>query len=164
MTPQTYQRLVDVCDQIAALSGTIRNEMNDILGGGDHIELIRHFNNTRGALERIKMSREALQQMADDMSYVRIPDAMRIAGVKTITIEDVGRVTISHRYSCSMIDKEAGFKWLRDTGNGGIIQETVNSSTLGAFAKNVVEEEGKELPDDIFKVSITATTSITKAK
>jgi hypothetical protein len=62
-----------------------------------------------------------------------------------------------------MLDKQLGMDWLRNTGNESLIQETVNSSTLAAFAKSKTEEEGKELPSDIFKTSVMTYTSITKA-
>jgi hypothetical protein len=62
-----------------------------------------------------------------------------------------------------MIDKPLGLDYLRNSGNGSLIQETVNSNTLAAFAKNFNDEEGKELPGEIFKTSIMTVTSITKA-
>ena len=55
--------------------------------------------------------------------------------VKTIKIDDVGRVTVNQRWVASMKDKTQGMDWLRATGNEGIIIETVNSQTLAAFAK-----------------------------
>jgi hypothetical protein len=63
-----------------------------------------------------------------------------------------------------MLDKERGFTWLRENEHEGLITETVNSITLSAFAKEMLEVNGTELPDDIFKVGTQAYTSITKAK
>jgi hypothetical protein len=88
---------------------------------------------------------------------------MREHGVKTITVEGVGRVSLSNRWSASMLDKTAGMEWLRETGNGSLIQETVNAQTLAAFAKDLNETKGMELPADIFKTGIMTYTSITKA-
>jgi len=62
------------------------------------------------------------------------------------------------------LDKDAGLNWLRANGHEGIIIETVNSSTLSAFAKSQLEEEGVDLPDDIFKIGTSPYTSITKVK
>ena len=47
-----------------------------------------------------------------------------------------------------MKDKPVGFQWLREQGHGGLITETVNASTLAAFAKNMMDTEGKELPHE----------------
>ena len=88
---------------------------------------------------------------------------MEHEGVKTITLIGIGRVTVSHRFSCSMLDKERGMKWLKDEGHGSIVQETVNSSTLAAFAKDITVNQGGSLPEDLFKVGTAPYTSITKA-
>jgi len=116
----------------------------------------------REAASIIKEARTAISDMEEKMSRETVPETMRAHGVKTITVIGVGRVTISHRFSCSMLDKESGITWLKDTGNGGIVQETVNSSTLSAFAKDLIQNHGKELPNNLFKTSINPFTSITK--
>ena len=62
----------------------------------------------------------------------------------------------------SLADKVAGMGWLRDEGHGDLIQETVNASSLSAFAKSYIEETGKDLPADLFKLSNLRYTSVTK--
>lgn len=57
--------------------------------------------------------------------------------------------------------KEAAYKWLRLTGNDGLIQETVNSSTLASFAKSEMTEM-RELPATLFNVHVGLNTSVTK--
>jgi len=39
----------------------------------------------------------------------------------------------------SIVNEELAFKYLRESGNGSIIKETVNSRTLGSFIKEKVE-------------------------
>lgn len=146
------------------VAGQVREDTNAAVQSGDHVELVRHFRDLRDVNALIKEARTALGEMEDLLSSRDIPDAFRSAGVKTTTIEGVGRVTVSYRFSCSMLDKEAGLLWLTENGHGGLIQPTVNSSTLAAFAKNLIETEGKDLPDDIFKTGQSPYTSITKAK
>jgi hypothetical protein len=53
--------------------------------------------------------------------------------------------------------------WLRDNGAESLIIETVNAQTLASYAKSVMEEEGKDLPHNLFKTNILTYTSITKA-
>ena len=60
-----------------------------------------------------------------------------------------------------MLNKSAGLVWLRSSGNDGLIQETVNAQTLGAFAKEQAMT-GKPLPDAIFKVTTANHVSITQ--
>jgi hypothetical protein len=133
------------------------------LKGGDHVALICHYADVRAAHAAIDESIKSLYEMKESLSRELVPDVMRAAGVKTINIVGIGRVSLSNRWSVSMLDKVQGMQYLRDTGNEGLIQETVNSSTLTAFGKNLMETEGKELPDHLFKSSIMTITSITKA-
>jgi hypothetical protein len=132
------------------------------LKGGDHVALICHYADVRAAHAAIDESIKSLYEMKESLSRELVPDVMRAAGVKTINIVGIGRVSLSNRWSVSMLDKVQGMQYLRDTGNEGLIQETVNSSTLTAFGKNLMETEGKELPDHLFKSSIMTITSITK--
>lgn len=164
MRKETYEYLGKVCNSLTKVAEMIRFETNEVASSGNHVDIIKHFNSVRIGAELIKEAREAISEISDQLSREIVPDAMRRADVKTITVEGVGRVTVSYRFSCTMVDKGLGIDWLRKSGNGGIIQETVNSSTLSAFAKNMLEVEGKELPDDLFKVGTSPFTSITKVK
>lgn len=163
MREDTVIALRKLCGDIVKVVEMIRGDGNQVVPTRDHIAIIKHFNQLRIANALIKESRDALGDMAERLSRELVPEVMREHNIKTITIEGVGRVSISHRFSCSMLDKELGLNWLRENGHGGLIIETVNSSTLGAFARSQLEEEGEELPTDIFKTSTSAYTSITKA-
>lgn len=169
MREETIEWLQRVTKGLQQVSAQIRADTNEVIASGDHVEVIKHFNVIRLAAEEIKEAREAINDMSDTLSRITIPDI--IANLKERTgekppfnIEGVGRVTVSYRFSASMVDKELALGWLRDNGHEGIIQETVNSSTLSAFAKNLLETDGIELPPEVFKVGTSPYTSITKAK
>lgn len=164
MRDETLERLTHVCGLLSGIAGAIRDDTNAVIPSRDHLAIIRHYDKLRLANARIKLAREALGDIEEDLSRRSIPEVMKEKGIKTINIEDVGRVTVSYRFSCTMLDKDAGLNWLRSNGHGGIIIETVNSSTLSAFAKAQLEEEGVDLPDAIFKVGTSPYTSITKPK
>lgn len=164
MRQATFDQIQSLVKSLHLTTMMIREDTDTVVPTNDHIAIIKHYDHVRLAAAQIKEAREALKDMEDRLSREVVPDVMKLHNVKTITIEGVGRVTVSHRYSCSMLDKELGIMWLKDNGHGGIVQETVNSSTLAAFSKNLLEEEGKELPEDIFKVGTSPYTSITKAK
>lgn len=162
MREQTQADLNRVVAELSRISGQIRQDTTDVVATDDHIEIIRHFNSTRKAIETIKEARTVIEELAERLSREWVPETMRSHGVKSITVENVGRVTISNRYSASIIDKPLAFDWLRGNEAGGIIAETVNAQTLSAFAKEFFETKGKELPDDRFKVSTMTFTSIAK--
>lgn len=163
MQPETIERLRTVCFTLTTLTEWVRNETTEVVASGDHIQIIKHYDQLRLATALIKESREALGQIEERLSREQVPDTMRAHNIKTITIEGVGRVSLGTRWSASMPDKSAGFEWLRANEHGGVIQETVNAQTLGALAKEL-NEEGTELPTPTFTTNIMTYTSITKAK
>lgn len=154
--------LQPIVDDLRRAGTSIQQETDRAVAAKDHVALIRHFDKVRNITEQIKEAREALDQIETRLSREYVPEAMREAGVRTITVEGVGRVSVSQRWSASILDKELGHKWLQDNGHGGLIIPTVNASSLSAFAKNLIEEEGKELPEDLFKTGRLTYTSITK--
>jgi hypothetical protein len=164
MQEDTVRAINEACFQLAKVAEMVREDNDYTLTQHNHVKLIKHYNHLRLATAQIKEAREALAEMEEKLSREQIPEIMREQGIKTTTIEGVGRVTVSYRFGCTMLDKEQGLEWLRGNGHGGIIIETVNSSTLSAFAKSMLEESGAELPDSIFKVSTSPYTSITKVK
>lgn len=166
MKEATVQRLGVLCDQMVALASMVRKDTDEALATANPIEVIKHFDILRQANARIKEAREALTDMADALSTSQIPDLMRAASMKTVTVEGVGRVTVSYRTACSILDgkKEPAYEWLRGNDLGGIIVETVNSSTLAATAKDRLVNQGLDMPSDMFKVSSNPFTSITKVK
>lgn len=120
-------------------------------------QLASQFINTIGE------TMEVINNIASALKTSEIPSAFEREGITTVTLDSGYRVTVSQLTRASIIDKEAAFEWLKDNGHEYAIQSTVNSSTLSSLAKTMLEE-GKELPDDKFKVVIMPNTSITKVQ
>jgi hypothetical protein len=160
---ETYDYALRVCGGMVKLASMIRQDTETTVATNDHVGLIKHYDQVRQVTEGIKEAREALDEMEKRLSREQVPAVMRAHNIRTITIDGVGRVSLSNRWSCSMLDKELGMDYLRKTGNSGLIIETVNSQTLAAFAKDLSETKGEELPADLFKTGIMTYTSITKA-
>lgn len=162
MKPATLALLESITTMLRKATEEVQRETRELVGSNDHINLIRHFAKVRNASELIKASRESLDEIEKQLSREYVPDSLRSRNIRTITVDDVGRVSLSVRWSCSMLDKQLGFQWLRETGNESLIQETVNAQTLAAFAKDLNVTKGIELPQDIFNTSQMTVTSITK--
>ena len=124
--------------------------------------LVKHFAALRTEYRALKDKIEKLESEVNDLSYNLIPTMFSSQQVKTIKIDDVGRVTVNQRWVASMPDKQAGMDWLRTTGNDGLIIETVNAQTLAAFAKTQALA-GSPLPDQVFEVGVAPYVSITKS-
>lgn len=134
----------------------------EIIGRADIPSAVVYFAQLKDTVKELAEKLSALQKHVDSISYDMLPTMFGNQDVKTIKVEGVGRVSINDRWSASMLSKERGLGWLRGSGNEGLIIETVNAQTLGAFAKEE-SKNGRPLPDDIFKVSATPYVSITKA-
>lgn len=165
MKQSTKAELQGVVTRLQFLVEQVREDTLDA-NSGDHIAIIKNYDDVRTTVELIKEAQKALADMSERLSREAVPDALRAAGIRTITVEGVGRVSISTRLSASIIPekREFAFDWLRQSGNGSLIVETVNAQTLSSFAKNLAETEGRELPADLFKTGSMSYTSITKVK
>lgn len=119
---------------------------------------------------QVKQFYDQLQELVTKIGGIKtkfaqelVPNAFDKSGLSTLNLEEGMRVTITSFVRASMKDKDRGYGWLRDNGAGDLIQNTVNASTLSAFAKSVMEE-GRELPEELFTVFIGANTSVTATK
>ena len=136
-------------------------DTQDIIAGNDIPTTVAHFAAFRDAVDDLAAKVAALKKHVDSLSYEILPTMFGNQNVKTITLPNVGRVTINVRWSASMLNKEKGMEWLRTSGNEGIIIETVNAMTLASFAKTETLA-GKPLPDHLFRVGTAQHVSITK--
>jgi hypothetical protein len=143
-----------------ALKGLIRDTLK-VLAEKDIPAAVAHFAEARAAVKALDARVTELQKHIDSLSYQALPTMFDNAKVKSINVDGVGRVTVNDHWSASILNREAGFDWLRKTGNEGLIIETVNAQTLGAFAKEEVKAK-RPLPDDIFRVTARPYISIEK--
>jgi hypothetical protein len=139
----------------------VEKDTAEVLAQGDIPTTVKHFAEFRATVRSLAEKITALQKHVDQLSYEAIPTMFGNQGVKSIRVDDVGRVQINDRWSASMVSRETGMAWLRSTGNDGLIVETCNASTLGAWAKEKTLA-GDPPPAEIFKVAATPYVSISK--
>ena len=113
----------------------IEQETQAVVQQNDIQTAITHYAAFRDLLDSLKERTSALERHAQSLSYQTLPTMFTNQNVKTINVVGVGRVTINVRWNATMHDKEQGMEWLRATGNGGLIIETVNAGTLTSFAR-----------------------------
>lgn len=83
-----------------------------------------------------------------------LPERMEAEGTDMIRVPEIGRsFSVRQMMSASMVDKDEALKWLRDNGQGDVIQETVNAGTLASLIRNMMLEQGLEPPAEIIKVT-----------
>lgn len=167
MKPETMAGLDRLLREFEQFAFIVRQENAATISLQDHVALIKHFADLRTVAERAKTVREVLYDMEDNLSRVAIPDIFKYVKetqglIGPFRIEGIGRVGVSYKFSASILDKERGYEWLRNNDAGDLIQPTVNSSSLASYARKKIEDDGIDLPPDIFKVGSTPYTSITK--
>jgi len=154
---------------------SISQKVNDI---SDALSIIKESGPTTSAsncAEYYRMVREMhdsideLKKKAYDvMNYYAmdiLPKLFDQENVSTITLTSGYRVTIRDtlRASISAENKPAAYQWLMNNDLGDLITETVNASSLSATARHLIEE-GRQLPDDLFKTVLLPQVSMTKVK
>lgn len=119
--------------------------------------------NTKDAYDAADKQVKRVYHFQDALNKFLLPERMREGGTDGFRVPEIARsFSIVEKTSASFIDKEKGLEWLREIGQGDMIQETVNAGTLASFCRNMLLEEGREPPEDVVKVSTYSTTSMTK--
>ena len=175
MQDKTLARFKAAVEELTAVAIEVHKDGQTVLRNpDDHIAVIRHYDFLRRINAVIKEARESLSEAEESFSREHIPNIVAMLKQRTgqkppFHIEGVGRVGVSYRFSASIKDdvhglpgKLAGHNWLIENGHEDLIVPTVNAATLSAFAKRLRENDGVDLPDDIFKVGTQPYTSITK--
>lgn len=108
------------------------------------------------------------------LQYTAIPKLMNEQDVKTVTVDSISsrfvkstKLNVKGNSASDLSAEELSakiFEWLREVGAGSLIKETVNAQSLSAFAKSRIEQEGKDLPEELFEVSTTESVSVTTVK
>lgn len=133
--------------------------------GDSAADLVRLYSRLRTAQDIIMLPFKDLSNLEGMLAKKLIPEAFDREQLKTLTTVDGDRVTTTMKlYASIQAAKRAeAYEWLRANGHEAMIAETVNASSLSAFAKAEVAE-GRELPEEIFTVHIEPAISLTRAK
>lgn len=151
-----------VTKALAAINGLIEATTTAINAGLDTNDLVRVFNTSRMKAEAVGDTLSRFNKIVGELSAKTIPERFAAEKIKTIKLEDVGRISVSYRKSASIIPekKMEAMDWFR-TNDPDIITETINSSTLAAWVGSEYIEKNLD-PPEFVKFSTSPYTSITK--
>lgn len=127
------------------------------------LEACRRLAEMRRDKDNAEAELTALNKEIDFVSKVLLPGKFQDEGIKNLSIDDVGRISLrADIYASVKSGKQVEARqWLSDVGSGDLIQPTVNPSTLKAFLKARIKA-GEEYPEDIFNVTPYQQATITK--
>jgi hypothetical protein len=148
-------------DKLDSLLERAHRDTLALVDSGDLPLVVRHFRDLREEFRNLKDKLDAIEKEVEHLSHEIIPNLFSARQVTSFRVEDVGNVVIANKWTASPVDKMKAMDWLRETGNGSLIIETINASTLTAFAKEQAMA-GKPLPEDTFNVGTKPYTSIRK--
>lgn len=104
--------------------------------------------------EALDKARKRLYALQDKMDKFVLPKKFDDADLDLVRIPDLERSFYPQtKYSAKTLDKEKLMEWLRDLGQGELISETVNASTLAGFLKERMLEEGIDPPEEIVQLT-----------
>ena len=158
---EIMRRLVEA----TALTGQIAVEMEEAKSGGA-VALARAFVAFHRMRERIDELFKPMSLLFEQYKIHECPDVFEQAGVPNVSLDEGFRVGISHRFTASILPdkKNEAYNWLTTNQLGDLIVTTVNSQTLTAAAKALMEEHNRELPPEYFKTANVPNTSVTTLK
>lgn len=142
----------------------IKQEARDKHSRTSAIELVRRMHEIQQEKEKLDAALTRINAYFDVIRLELLPDAMQNEGIKSpFNVEGVGRITLTGDAYVSLdkSKRDELFWWLQKNNLADIIQQTINSSTLKAFAKSRLKK-GLELPDAI-KVTPFTRASITRS-
>jgi hypothetical protein len=121
-------------------------------------QLLVYFKGADDAYGELDVARKGVYHIINNLEQNIVPQRLEDAGC-----EDGIRINFgngvgynfrrSTKFSAKTIDKAALFNWLRERGDGEMIQETVNAQTLATYLKHKMLDEGIEPPAGVAELT-----------
>ncbi len=144
------EKKLEVYTQLERLIAQTEDQFQQIEKSGKLVDLCVAFFHFCETYQQIDGLRKRLYHLLDSLDKVVIPTTMQAQGVEKLSVAEVEHsFYILPKYSASVLDKEAAYKWLRKNGMSELITETVNSGTLAARLVEMVLQEAKDPPECI---------------
>lgn len=154
--------IVKYATEIEALIPKLRKQMDASKQRGA-IDLARAFTVLHRLVSVVDAKLKPMTHLFEHYKVLVCPEVFEQAGVSHIPLDAGYRVTISYtlRASVNGDDRTAAYAWLKKHHPDTVI-ETVNASTLSKLARELLEQENRELPEKLFKVVNVPNTSVTR--
>lgn len=107
---------------------------------------------------------KVINKRIEEIVKKELPEFMDADGVSNVKIDGVGRLSLRTEVYASILaeNRETAYQWLRDTGRGSLVSETVNASSLKAAMKECLKN-GEEIPESLIKVTPVTVAVLTKS-
>lgn len=113
-------------------------------------------------ITKLEIKIKDLEREKEELIDLVIPQMLN-NGIKNLKLEGVGTAYISKKESVNIIDVTSFYDYLRDSGNGDMIKETVNWQTLNSWWSRFDENSRPDLEDIGLGSAINNTIAIRKS-
>lgn len=172
MTDDTHgQKFIEQAEALEKTIMTLTDEIDSVTTSADILPKVKHTSSDIGKAyfaltdlhKKLDAATKKLYHAKNAYDKAIIPKHMEENGLSGFKVPEIARsFSVNQKMSASFLDKEKGYQWLRDQGQGDIITETVNAGTLSAFCRDMILNQGMEPPEDIIKVNTYEATSMTR--
>ena len=127
------------------------------------IDAARAMSGLRATKDELEERLKEVNIEYDFLRLTHLPEQLENEGIQNIKVEGVGKVTLRGDVYVSVLaeNREEFHGWLRDTGRGDLIKDSVNASTLKAAAKQWLKA-GEVIPETLVKITPYTQAVITK--
>lgn len=126
-------------------------------------EQLVHWTHVREHHEAVKALANEAEQLSKHMSYEQLPAAFRFHHARSITLDDIGRFTLSSRTTARVHEQSAANRFLHDNGRGDAVRAMVPAMTLNSIVAELIKEGVEpQREHDGIEANTYAYTSFTK--
>jgi len=130
------------------------------------VELAKELAEIKAQLDLIDDKRKEVNRVYDYLRKGALPERMGDEDLGNMTVSGVGRISLRADMYVSVpaANKEAAFDWLRGTGHGGIVKETVHAGTLKSLMKQMLKDGVELPPEELIKTTPYEIAVLTRTK
>jgi len=122
-----------------------------------------HWHRVREHHEAVKALANEAEALSKHMSYDQLPAAFRAAQARSITLDGMGRFTLSSRTTARVHEQSAANRFLHDNGRGDAVRAMVPAMTLNSIVAELIKEGVEpQREHDGIEANTYAYTSFTK--
>ena len=103
--------------------------------------------------------------MVNNLQSAVLPERFESEGMDKVSLPSLGRSFYPLQKVQASLNKEnrdSAMGWLRDNGGESLITETVNANSLSAFVKDLMINQGLDVPEDSINVRTYSTMGSSK--
>lgn len=109
--------------------------------------LVSSILDIEGEIESMELILKERKEKLAQLKERELPDLMNQVGLSSFKTADGKKVSIKKDYKNTIIDEQAAFKWLEETGNGALIKTEIKLN-FGKGEREICQEAKKLLSDN----------------